>query len=139
MDIFNAYLNEDLKEEIYMKIPEDLTSPLGYKDCVLQIRKSLYGLKQSGQEWNRKITGFLHLIGFKSISGDSCIFVNHSTHVIIGLYVDDLLIFFKHKAAISKLKWLLKREYTIKNMGPIKYILGIRIRQNQARKLIILD
>ncbi len=50
MDIVGVYLNEKLIEEIYMKqIP-------GYKDGsnnVLQLRKTLYGLKQAGQVWNQ--------------------------------------------------------------------------------------
>lgn len=60
-------------------------------------------------------------------------------YIIIGLYVDNLLIFSKHKTVISKLEWLLKQEYTIKNMRSAKYILEICIRQDQAQKYIILN
>jgi len=50
MDVVSTYLNGDLIEEIYMKqIP-------GYEDGsgnVLQLKKTLYGLKQAGHIWNR--------------------------------------------------------------------------------------
>ena len=52
MDIVGAYLNGDLIEEIYMKqIP-------GYEDGssnVLRLKKTLYGLKQAGRVWNRRL------------------------------------------------------------------------------------
>ncbi len=47
MDIKGAYLNEELKEEIYMH------QPPGYDDGlehVCRLYKILYGLKQSGHE-----------------------------------------------------------------------------------------
>jgi hypothetical protein len=49
MDVKGAYLNGNLKEEIYMAQPE------GYRDNsnkACQLIKTLYGLKQSGREWN---------------------------------------------------------------------------------------
>ena len=49
MDVVRAYLNGNLIEEIYMKqIP-------GYEDGtdkVLQLKKTLYSLKQAGWVWN---------------------------------------------------------------------------------------
>lgn len=60
-----------------------------------------------------------------------------TTHVVIGLYVDDLLIFSKSKSAIKEVKRLLNSEYKMKDLGPAQYILGIRIRREGKR--IILD
>lgn len=95
MDVPNAYLKGDLQEDIYMEISQGLNVPPGYESYVLKLNKGLYGLKQSGREWNKKITAFLIANGFVVLTGDSCVFVNHITHTIIGLYVDDLLIFAK--------------------------------------------
>ena len=49
MDVKGAYLNGILKEEVYMAQPE------GYEDGsnkICHLLKTLYGLKQSGHEWN---------------------------------------------------------------------------------------
>ena len=52
MDVKGAYLNGTLKEKVYMCQPE------GYKDgsgWVCELIKTLYGLKQSGREWNQEL------------------------------------------------------------------------------------
>ncbi|KAG5674480.1 hypothetical protein PVAND_004448 [Polypedilum vanderplanki] len=50
-DIKTAFLNGELKEEIYLK------QPPGYEinDQVLRLKKSLYGLKQAARVWNQTI------------------------------------------------------------------------------------
>src|SRR5204862_1438640 len=46
-DIKSAYLHSDLKKKIYMKLsPEH-----GNSDKVAELRKCIYGLKQSSREW----------------------------------------------------------------------------------------
>jgi len=52
MDVKGAYLNGILKEKVYMRQPE------GYEDStgrVCELIKTLYGLKQSGREWNKEL------------------------------------------------------------------------------------
>ena len=43
MDVKNAFLNEDLKEEIYMKLPPGMSMMTSAEVC--KLRRSLYGLK----------------------------------------------------------------------------------------------
>ena len=63
MDIKAAYLNADLNETIYVKIPK---GDKNYnKNKVWLLKKALYGLKQAGRMWNEEITNFLKSIGFK--------------------------------------------------------------------------
>jgi hypothetical protein len=53
MDIKAAYLYADLKEDIFMKIPEgDPNFGKGY----FKLQKALYGLKQAAREWNNNIS-----------------------------------------------------------------------------------
>jgi len=52
MDAKSAFLNGDLKEEIYMKILPGQDRP---EEHVWQLRKALYGLKQASQEWYTKV------------------------------------------------------------------------------------
>lgn len=49
-DVKNAFLNEDLEEEIYMKVPLGFGSDLAIKK-VCNLKKALYGLKQSTRVW----------------------------------------------------------------------------------------
>ena len=72
MDIKGAYLNGVLKEKVYMRQPE------GYDDgsrkvCILI--KTLYGLKQSGREWNKKLDTKPQNLGFNPLQSDPCAYV----------------------------------------------------------------
>ena len=51
LDIKGAYLNEKLKQCVYMRQPEGYDNGTG---CVCMLVKTLYGLKQAGQEWNQE-------------------------------------------------------------------------------------
>jgi hypothetical protein len=66
MDIRTAFLNAELKEDIYLKQPasfEDLEHP----DWVWKLEKALYGLKQVGYEWNQTLDEYLRKEGFKFV------------------------------------------------------------------------
>jgi Reverse transcriptase (RNA-dependent DNA polymerase) len=45
LDVKSAYLNGDLKEEIYMAPPPGFNTPDG---MVLRLKKAIYGIKQGG-------------------------------------------------------------------------------------------
>ena len=51
MDVFNAFLQGDFNDEIYIKLPRVFVSE-GEKVC--RLTKSLYGLKQAPRQWNQK-------------------------------------------------------------------------------------
>src|SRR6266496_2663844 len=63
MDVKTAFLNEYLKEELYMMQPEGFVDPKGpNKLCKLQ--RSIYGLVQASRSWNIRfdsvIKGYLN-------------------------------------------------------------------------------
>ena len=52
MDVKTAFLNGELDVEIYMEQPEGFVQK-GREHLVCKLRKSLYGLKQSGRVYSR--------------------------------------------------------------------------------------
>mmetsp|Transcript_37541 Transcript_37541/g.86747 ORF Transcript_37541/g.86747 Transcript_37541/m.86747 type:complete len:1656 (+) Transcript_37541:523-5490(+) len=93
LDFKTAYLNAPLEEAIYIDVP------FAYKvktkgDIVLKLRKSLYGLKQSGRNWRELIHNWLTDYGFTQSRQDPCVYSMHHDdgHLSLGIYVDDLLI-----------------------------------------------
>jgi hypothetical protein len=48
-DVTGAFLNAELKEKVYLKLPEGI---LFQGSNIVQLLKSLYGLKQAGRDWN---------------------------------------------------------------------------------------
>ena len=94
MDVVTAFLNGDLKEEIYMCQPPGYVQT-GKEDKVCKLKKSLYGLKQSPRCWNEKFCNHLKQLGFKESGADPCIFSCESKEKaleIIAVYVDDLIL-----------------------------------------------
>ena len=140
MDVVTAFLNGDLKEDIYMQVPEGLRS-LENENKVCKLQKSLYGLKQAPRQWYAKIHDYLltHL-KFKSSSDDPCLYVRrtNSSITILALYVDDLLILGDSREEISSIKDEFSKRFEMKDLGPAKVMLGIEIsRDRKNRKLFI--
>ena len=59
---------------------------------VLRVKKSLYGLKQSGREWYLEACTGLEELGLFPIFADTYIFVSKDRKLIIGLYINDIVI-----------------------------------------------
>ena len=106
---------------------------------MLRLLRLIYGFQQSGCEWNKKAKKHLKSIGFEPITEDNCIFFNKSTHVIIALYTDNLLIFVKSMISINAVSSKPFNEYKMKDIEKTFFILGIGIRPDVKRKQQAID
>ena len=61
MDVNNAFTKSSLKEDIFMILLLGVKVP---PNMVLQILRSLYGLKQAVRDWNKLCVLKLEQIGF---------------------------------------------------------------------------
>lgn len=93
------------------------------------MKKSLYGLKQSGRNWNETLNMHLSEQGFKQFINDPCIYCKISSIDCSYMYllanVDDLLIFGRYESEIDRIKLKLDSTFKMKDLGEIKYYLGI--------------
>ena len=61
----------------------------------------------------------------------SAYILNHGkTHVIVSLYVDDLLIFGSNLHVINETKNMLRSHFDMKDLGEANFILGMKITKN---------
>ena len=94
-----------------------------------KLNKAIYGLKQSGREWNKEINKFLTKIGLRRMVSEPCIYVkndkNKNILCIVGIYVDDILIAGKENE-IKIIKEYFKRKYKIKEIGDVDFVIGIK-------------
>jgi len=129
MDIKAAYLNAELEEKIYIKIPE---GDKNYKDKnkFWLLKKALYGLKQASRMWYKEISNFLISIAYKRYQTDYCLFgkynKNNKLISLLTLYVDDILITGYDKE-INYTCDFIKNKYKISKDTEANKIIGINI------------
>lgn len=134
MDAVTAFLQGDLDEDIFMEQPE------GYDDGsgrVCKLNRAVYGLKQAGRQWNLKLDAALLGFGLKKSRMDPCVYFRENAKLLIAIYVDDFLIFYKETGELDEMRNLLNGAFKMKDLGPAKSCIGIRIRQ--TGKSIELD
>ena len=97
LDVSNAFLNGDLDEEIYMKLPQGYEELMGVsvpKNAVCRLHKSLYGLKQASRQWYLKLSSTILKMGFMKSRDDHTLFVRNVEGIFLAvlIYVDDILV-----------------------------------------------
>ena len=132
MDVTTAFLNGELKEEIFMKQPEGFVQE-GKEKWVCKLKRSLYGLKQSARCWNAELDGQLKKMKFTQSSHDPCIYSRFSNGkiFIIAVYVDDIILAGESEEDIEHAKESLSRRFDVEDMGRIHYFLGVKVVQDQ--------
>ena len=58
MDVKSAFLNEILSEEVYVDQPMGFEDPK-FSSHVYELKKTLYGLKQSPRVWYKRLITYL--------------------------------------------------------------------------------
>jgi hypothetical protein len=93
MDVLIAFLNGLLKEAIYINQPEGYIQ-CGHEHKVCRLLDSLYRLKQSAREWYEILDSFVINNGFIKYKSDNNVYIKRSASfiIIIGIYIDDLII-----------------------------------------------
>ena len=94
MDVKNAFLNGELSEEVYMKLPPGYSHPPRFSHIVFLLGQALYGLKQALRAWFAKFSSTISQHGFLGSSFDTTLFLRWSGHgiTILLLYVDNMII-----------------------------------------------
>jgi hypothetical protein len=101
-----------------------------HKFYVLRLNKSLYGLKQAGDNWFVKLSNWLQDRGFVQSNIDPCVFF--VTRCIILTYVDDYIIVGDKSNCIDKLIQPLHKgdeNFILQDEGSIDKYLSVEIKQ----------
>ena len=130
LDVKNAFLNGYLEEEVYMDPPLGVES----NGRVCKLKRALYGLKQSPRAWFGRLSSFMKKVGYKQSDADHTLFVKTSKGKTTALivYVDDMVVTGNDPEEITKLQKLLAAEFELKDLGQLKYFLGIEVSRSKA-------
>ena len=124
MDIKTAYLNAILDEEVYMEQPEGYEVP---GDVVCKLKKSLYGLKQSGRNWHRCLSEHLEDLGFTKSTHDNCLYIRKQGNVLhyAAVWVDDLIYFSDDQKFAETFKKEMSGRFTVGECSELNWFLGM--------------
>nr|CAD1842701.1 unnamed protein product [Ananas comosus var. bracteatus] len=104
------------------------------EQLVCRLNKSLYGLKQASQSWFHKFSSSIQDAGFKQSRTDYSLFtkIPGNSFTAILLYVDDMIITGNDERMITDLKIFLNSRFRIKDLGALKFFLGIEVARSKA-------
>ena len=139
IDVQQAYLQADLTETLYMRMPPGLPSrDADGSPLVVRLKKSLYGLKQAGRAWWLLLTSFLKDWGFMQSTVDVCLYTYQSGSTILWLlvWVDDTIIVDNDPSLRGKFVHDLSQRFPIEDKRELSWILGMKVtRDRKARSL----
>jgi hypothetical protein len=128
MDVKSAFLNGDLKEEVYVR------QPVGFivasqEGKVLKLRKALYGLWQAPRAWNSKLDDTLKKMDFIQSEHEHVMYrrIHDDDILLVEVYVDDLVITESSLAAVEEFKEEMKRAFLMSDFGLLSFYLGIEV------------
>eukprot|EP00794_Sanderia_malayensis_P001728 gene1728-1926_t len=98
---------------------------------VYKLNKLLYGLKQSGRNWNMLLHKCLIENNFAQSSVDHCIYRKEvgEKKVFILIKVDNLIIAASDNETMNETKMMLQERFKMKDLGKLSYFLGIEFEQ----------
>lgn len=142
IDIRQAYLQADLHEDLYMKMPPNLpdTDPEGDK-LVVKLLKSLYGLKQAGREWNQLLTTELCTWGFKQSTIDPCLFTYRAGASLLWVvvWVDDCVIIDNDPQLRDEFVRDLSRRFPVEDKSELTWVLHVHVTRDRRKRTIALS
>ncbi|XP_038986484.1 uncharacterized mitochondrial protein AtMg00810-like [Phoenix dactylifera] len=119
--ISNSDISQPLSEEVYMELPPGYAGSKG----------KFFGLKQASRQWYSKLSQALLNYGFEQSKSDHSLFIYKYDSIFLALlvYVNDIILASDDMNEITRLKGFLNEQFKIKDLGQLKYFLGIEVAQ----------
>ncbi|CAB4035363.1 Hypothetical predicted protein [Paramuricea clavata] len=136
MDVKTAYLNTPIDCKIYIEQPEGFEKQGDHSESlVCKLKKSLYGLKQSGRNWNNLLHTYLINENFTQSLADPCVYVRTTEDercVIVIVWVDDIIIPASDSNSLQSMKKSLKDRFKMTDLGVLKWFLGTEFQCSES-------
>ena len=97
---------------------------------VLQLCKTLKGLKQSSHRLNKAFDGFFALLGLKPEEADHCVYFNASRTLFFMVHVDDLVLI-GDLESVQSMKKKLNIPFEMSDLGSVSCFLRFAVTQDK--------
>lgn len=104
----------------------------GSEHLVFNLRKSLYGLKQTPRAWFSRIEAHFIGEGFQRCDSEQTLFIKRRKEgkiIIVSVYVDDLIFTENCEVMMFEFKSSMLREFGMLDLGKMRFFLGIEVLQ----------
>ncbi|GJS48195.1 retrovirus-related pol polyprotein from transposon TNT 1-94 [Tanacetum coccineum] len=131
MDVKTAFLNCELKEEVYVSHPEGFIDP-DHPTHVYHLKKALYSLKQAPQAWYDTLSRFLLDNKFSKDAVELTLFTRKTgKHILLfQIYVDDIIFALTDPKACEIFSYEMSSKFQMSMMGQMSFLLGLQVSQN---------
>lgn len=133
LDVKSAFLNGEIQEEVYVKQPQGYEKK-GEEHKVYKLLKALYGLRQAPRAWYARLKSFLQKMGLVKFPYEHAVYMKRegNEYLIVGVYVDDLLVTGTSVENILEFKNQMRDEFDMSDLGKLTYYLGIEVEQRRG-------
>nr|GEY66721.1 hypothetical protein [Tanacetum cinerariifolium] len=131
MDVKTAFLNGELKEEVYVTQPEGFVNQ-DNPSHVYKLKKALYGLKQAPRAWYDMLSSFLISQQFSKAAVNPTLFTQHAGNdlLLVHIYVDDIILASTNTAMCDEFANQMTNKFKMSMMGQMSFFLGLQISQS---------
>nr|GEU78583.1 copia protein [Tanacetum cinerariifolium] len=131
MDVKTAFLNGELKEEVYVSQPEEFVD-LDNPSHVYKLKKALYSLKQALRAWYDMLSSFLILQHFSKGVVDPTLFTQKAGNdlLLVKIYVDDIIFASTNTVMCNEFANQMTTKFKMLMMGQMSFFLGLQISQS---------
>ena len=138
-DVKMAFTQAPLEDQIFMYEPEGFETE-GEKKHVVELKKSLYGLKQSARNWQLLLNSYCHQNGFSATHADPCVFIlkKENGFCVCSTHVDDIFVIFDKigKTFRDSLFENILKQIPIENLGSVSWALKTSILRDRKQGVL---
>ena len=140
LDVVTAFLVPELasNERVFIEVPDGVQGvPPG---CVLELRKTLYGLKNAPRAWSMLLQKKLRSLGFVNSFADPCLYIRRRGDSVsmVLTFVDDILCAGSTED-VRKITADLSKMFSMTDGGEPKMFLGVQFARDRVRGTITLS
>ncbi|GJS61460.1 retrovirus-related pol polyprotein from transposon TNT 1-94 [Tanacetum coccineum] len=131
MDVKTAFLNDILREEVYVSQPDGFVDPEN-PNHVYKLKKALYGLKQAPRAWYDLLSSFLLSQKFSKGTIDPTLFIRREGKdiLLVHIYVDDIIFASTKPDLCETFSEVMCSKFKMSMMGKLSFFLGLQISQS---------
>ncbi|GKA72987.1 retrovirus-related pol polyprotein from transposon TNT 1-94 [Tanacetum coccineum] len=123
-----AFLNNELREEVYVSQPEGFVDP-DDPNHVYRLKRALYVLKQAPRAWYDMLSKFLLSQEFSKGVVDPTLFTRKEGKdiLLVQIYVDDIIFASTDPALCDVFANIMSCKFKMLMMGKMSFFLGLKI------------